>query len=99
MAGAPDSLAAHFAHDPPSLSQSRTVPVVMSMSGTDDGIALLKTFFANDAGLQPALQNPKSTDVDRSLDIVLDGGNDGQRPVADDYDGRSEERRVGKECR
>jgi len=87
MAGAPDSLAAQFADSPPSLSQSRTVPLVMSMSGAGDGLTLLTTFFLHDAALQAALQDPKSTDVDRSIDLVLDGGNDGQRPESDDYDG------------
>ena len=87
MAGAPDSLAAQFAPNPPGLSQSRTVPMAMSMSGTDDGLTLLSTFFLNDAALQSALHDPKSTDVDRSIDVMLNGGNDGQRPEADDYDG------------
>ncbi|HEY6389812.1 MAG TPA: phage tail sheath subtilisin-like domain-containing protein, partial [Bryobacteraceae bacterium] len=87
MAGAPDSLAAQFAQNPPSLSQSRNVPLAMWMSGPDDGLTLLKTFFANDAVLQSALHDPKSTDVDRSIDVMLTGGNDGRRPEADDYDG------------
>ena len=87
MSGAPDSLAAHFAQDPPSLSQARTVPVVMSMDGPDDGLSVLNILFKKDTLLKAALLDPKSTDVDRSIDIVLDGGNDGQRPAADDYDG------------
>jgi len=87
MAGAPDSLESQFRANPPSLSQARTVPVVMWMSGPDDGISVLNTFFQKDAGMKAALADPKSTAVDRSIDIVLDGGNDGQRPLADDYDG------------
>jgi|GEM_PF-2846802 len=59
----------------------------MWMTGADDGIAVLNTFFQKDAGMKAALADPKSTAVDRSIDIVLDGGNDGQRPLADDYDG------------
>ena len=82
MSGAPDSLAAQFVANPPSISQSRTVPVVMSMSGTDDGLTLLATFLAADPNLPADLANPKSTDLDRSIDIVLTGGNDGQRPAA-----------------
>jgi phage tail sheath protein FI len=87
MSGAPDSMESQFRATPPSISQARTVPIVISVSGTDDGITLLNTFFQKDSGLKGALADPKSTDVDRSIDIVLDGGNDGQRPLADDYDG------------
>jgi phage tail sheath protein FI len=87
MSGAPDSLEAHFRADPPSLAQARTVPIVMTMSGTDDGITLLRTLLTKDPALPSELANPKSTDLDRSIDIVLEGGNDGQRPVANDYEG------------
>ena len=37
------------------------------------------------------MNNPVSTDDDRSFDLVLAGGNDGQRPAAGDYEGTDNE--------
>jgi phage tail sheath protein FI len=88
VAGAPDSLEATFATAPTSLSAARSVPIVVTTTGTDDGITILKTLLNQKSpDLANALGNEKSTDLERSIDLMLAGGNDGQRPEADDYDG------------
>ena len=87
LSGAPDSVAAQFSATPASLSQARTVPLVTSMTGNDDGVSLLRVLLAADSSLATELADPKSTALDRSIDVLLAGGNDGQRPVAGDYEG------------
>jgi len=76
-----------FEHTPLPLGQARTIPIVITMSGAHDGAALLKTLLSADAGLAAELADPKSTAVNRSIDVMLTGGNDGQRPGADEYEG------------
>ena len=86
--GAPDSISAKFAQDPSNLTAARTLPIVISL-GEDiqTGIDLLNVLLdANDA-LDDALNNQKSTDSDRSIEVLLSGGNDGQRPGAAEYEG------------
>ena len=78
--GASDSIEAQFAATPDSLSAARTVPIVVTMTSADDGLDLLKALLGSQSGLEAELLNPLSTDVDRSIDIVLTGGNDGERP-------------------
>jgi phage tail sheath protein FI len=62
------------------LGAARTLPIVVTMKGADDGLDLLSALLASQPGLETELLDPLSTDVDRSIDIVLEGGNDGQRP-------------------
>jgi len=50
----------------------------------------LKTLLKADANLKQSLLDPQSTDVDRSIDIVLTSGNDGGRPGADEYEGQAD---------
>jgi len=85
--GLPDSIGAQFADKPNSLGAARTLPIIVTVTGTNTGTALLNTLFGAEPTLQSSLLNPQSTDVDRSLDILLAGGNDGQRPGADAYEG------------
>ena len=40
--------------------------------------------------LREALAREGSTDAERSLDVVLSGGNDGIRPTADEYEGKDD---------
>jgi len=78
--GTSDSIEAKLAPTPDSLSAARSVPIVVTMTGADDGLDLLRTLLGYQPGLETELLNPLSTDVDRSIDIVLVGGNDGERP-------------------
>jgi phage tail sheath protein FI len=65
-----------------------------------DGLQLLDLLFRTNAGIETALNYLASTDVKllaqstdtlRSVDLLLDGGNDGQRPQADAYEGTADE--------
>jgi len=85
--GLPDSIEAQFSEKPNSLGAARTLPIIINVTGTNTGTALLQTFFGALTTLQASLLDPLSTDVDRSIDVILAGGNDGQRPPADAYEG------------
>lgn len=87
--GAPDSLKDYFAQNPNSMSQARSLPVVvLKGDDIDTGRDLLQAL-AGDAynALLGNLANDDSTDVERTIDVLLSGGNDGQRPTAIEYEG------------
>jgi phage tail sheath protein FI len=97
-AGSPDSLFAYFAEEPASLSRARTLPIVFrtaDVAGFDTGVELLTAFFnaapaagsPPTGGLQAALEDLDSSPAERTLAIVLEDGNDGDRPQADEYAG------------
>jgi uncharacterized protein len=88
--GEDDSIESQFAPQPSSLGQGRTVPLVITLTGTDDGLSLLSVLLQSDPGLQGALIDSKSTDLDRSIDLELAEGNDGIRPGAPEYEGLAE---------
>lgn len=94
--GLADSIAAHFAEKPNSLGEARTLPIVITVSGNNSGTALLSNFFAALTTLKDSLLDPKSSDVDRSIDVVLEGGNDGQRPPAGSYEGTMDDVTLAK---
>jgi phage tail sheath protein FI len=65
-----------------------------------DGLQLLDLLFQTNPGLEGALDNlastkatllALSTDTARSVDLLLDRGNDGQRPQADAYEGTADD--------
>jgi hypothetical protein len=85
--GLPDSIEAYFSDSPNTLGAARTLPIVITVTGLDNGPALLTTLFAAEPTLQSSLLDPESADVDRSLDLLMTGGNDGQRPASDTYEG------------
>jgi hypothetical protein len=58
---------------------------------------LLDLFFRTKPGLQFALDDTRSTDAARSIDLMLDGGNDGQRPDASQYEGQAEEEKAAEQ--
>jgi uncharacterized protein len=90
MNGLSDSIEAQFAAQPDSLGAARTIPIVVTTTGSDDGLTLLSTLLSSENDLQANLLSPTSTDVDRSIDIVLAGGNDGERPGANEYEGTAD---------
>jgi phage tail sheath protein FI len=85
--GLPDSIGEYFAIQPASLGAARTLPIIVEIAGHNNGLAVLDTLFAAKGTLQANLLDPQSTDVDRSIDVMLEGGNDGQRPGAGEYEG------------
>jgi phage tail sheath protein FI len=90
--GAPDSLKAKFASDPSNLAQKRTLPIVLTLgSGLADGLAVVDALVAEKPDLAGHLNDLKSSDADRSVPVELSGGNDGERPTADDYRGKEDE--------
>jgi hypothetical protein len=95
FAGSPDSLFDRFAEEPDNLGLARTIPIVIE-HGTAlvDGAAVLGVLLAERADLHDALLrqfDPKSpsTEADRSVDLLLAGGNDGRRPLASEYEGEA----------
>ncbi|HEY9283006.1 MAG TPA: phage tail sheath subtilisin-like domain-containing protein, partial [Pyrinomonadaceae bacterium] len=90
IAGAPDGLASLFQQEPNTMTEARTVPiVVLTGSGLDTGREVLEALV--NSGLNPGLvagiDSPDSTDAARSVEFLLAGGNDGQRPTAAEYEG------------
>ncbi|HEY0004492.1 MAG TPA: phage tail sheath subtilisin-like domain-containing protein [Pyrinomonadaceae bacterium] len=89
-AGSPDSLFDKFSEDPGSLSQALRLPIVLTAgSDLDDGLEVLETLLAHDPSLdiRNFLDKLNSSDNQRSIVVELEGGNDGQRPDATQYEG------------
>ncbi len=95
-AGSPDGLFDYFSESPASLARARTLPIVFradDVAGFNTGVDVLQTFF--DAApavlpapsLQEALEDDDSTPAQRSVWLVMTGGDDGNRPEADEYAG------------
>ena len=55
------------------------------------GETALRNLDFPDQWLRPALDNPLSTDAQRSVPVALSGGNDGQRPHASEYEGQADD--------
>jgi phage tail sheath protein FI len=93
-AGTPDSVFAKFAANPASAREASRLPIIID--GDEDnpftnGSEVLRLFFSANSNLKTNLVNSESTDADRSIDLLLDGGNDGMRPNAIDYEGTAKE--------
>jgi phage tail sheath protein FI len=100
--GFPDSIFSKFAPSPASLSEARSLPIVLGLADEDDtGVEVLHDMFS-----APTLAALDLTDDQISRDLTatsilqsgsieetfeLRGGNDGQRPASGDYEGREEE--------
>jgi len=82
LAGAPDGLTAVFGADEP---EARGMPIVVDPGANEDGLDVLDALAS--AAILDALGDPKSKPEERSVDLLLDGGSDGNRPQADDYEG------------
>jgi uncharacterized protein len=89
-AGQPDSIFDKFAALPNNLSEARRLPIVITRgSNIVDGIEVLERLFMFKPSLRDSLDNLTSTDDERSIDLLLDGGNDGQRPTFTQYEGEA----------
>ena len=91
IGGAPDSVSAVF--DATS-SAARGTPIIVDHGSAGTGLAVLQTLFdaspafsPPDTDVEAAVLDPNSTVDNRSLDVVLAGGTDGENPAADYYEG------------
>jgi len=57
---------------------------------------VIESLFDADGALSDNLINLASTDGDRSVEVVLAGGNDGVRPAPSDYEGTQSEETSSK---
>jgi phage tail sheath protein FI len=90
--GSPDSLSAKFSAAPGSLSLARTVPIVITLgSGLTTGLAVVQALLDSHSTLLAELLDHNSSDADRSIELLLEGGNDGERPSAAEYEGRADD--------
>jgi len=95
--GARDSLFELFREDPANQSQALSLPIVVTRGqNIDDGGKVLQALLNSEdqllghllsSTLPPDLWRA-SSDLQRSLEIRLENGNDGQRPGAPEYEGR-----------
>lgn len=97
-AGTPDSLFAYFAEEPTSMTRARTNPILFrdeDVAGFNTGVEVMQAFLAADphasaspgGGVDAALRDSKRSAAQRTLSLVLSGGDDGNRPDASAYAG------------
>lgn len=89
--GTPDSVFAKFAEEPASMSDARRLPIVIENKGLETGSDVLSFLFTVGSSLQSQLLDKGSTDDERSIEMLLEGGNDGDRPTAAEYEGTAED--------
>jgi Bacteriophage tail sheath protein len=87
--GSFDSLRSLFAMNPSSMAQARSLPIViLTGDNIDTGRDLLQALAgATYSSLLISLADDNSTDLKRTIDTLLAGGNDGMRPTSSQYDG------------
>jgi hypothetical protein len=97
-AGEPDSVFDQFAEKPSSLAQARRLPIVIKRERDNDGatdlangVDVLRVLMQYSSTLGDALSRPSSADAQRSIDLLLEGGDDGRRPTAAEYEGEAPE--------
>ena len=91
LGGAPDSMSAMFDR---TAHAARGMPIVVDSGTATTGLAILHTLFAvspafspPDTNVEQGLLDPASTDDNRSLDVLLRRGDDGQKPTDLYYEG------------
>lgn len=99
--GTPDSIFAKFAEQPANTADARRLPIAVENKGFKTGEivdSFLKTggevlnflMKANDT-LKDELLRADSTDAERSIEMLLTDGNDGNRPTAAEYEGTAKD--------
>jgi phage tail sheath protein FI len=91
--GAKDSLHEKFLFDAQEPAKNRGVPLVIDEGNLGDGLEVLNALFDAASQHSPvrsplldiALEDPDSSPQDRTLEVTVTGGNDGERPNAADY--------------
>jgi phage tail sheath protein FI len=89
VSGAPDALTTWFVQNPNSMSLARSLPIVISAGvSITNGIELLDLLFPSpqldDYVTNRDLLKPENVP---SVEYFLEGGNDGMRPIAQEYEG------------
>ncbi|MCD9185035.1 MAG: phage tail sheath subtilisin-like domain-containing protein [Pyrinomonadaceae bacterium] len=93
-AGQPDSFFAKFAKNPASAREAIRLPIVVEQNEDlplSNGTEVLDLLFSANSALEANLLDDESTDAERSIDLLLDGGNDGMRPTAKEYEGTAKD--------
>jgi phage tail sheath protein FI len=101
--GAPDSIFARFPETPTSMTEARTLPLIITtaktggLNGLDALTALAPgALEPDDTGIMPEPSLVQLLQAGRTTDTLLQGGNDGLRPGAGDYEGFEHEAPVFK---
>ena len=89
--GVPDSFSERFAERPATLALARSLPIVVRLGANrQTGLALLNALDAfSGGGVIAGLNDFNSTADARSIDLTLDGGDDGDRPTSAEYAGEA----------
>ncbi|HEY3301941.1 MAG TPA: phage tail sheath subtilisin-like domain-containing protein [Candidatus Binatia bacterium] len=93
-AGVPDSVFARFRADPATLSEARSLPLVLGKPKAGvNGLAVVQELFRNLLTLTPdesarGLTFSNKLTLGTTEEIQLSGGNDGLRPGASEYEGK-----------
>jgi phage tail sheath protein FI len=98
--GVPDSVFARFGTAPANRSDALGLPITIECAADADGLDVLRALFDYDQDHHPGgspvdgrflesllVDDLDSTDAERSLDLLLTGGDDGARPTASEYEG------------
>ena len=87
-----DSLDARFEHEPAEQGRNRNIPILVRDAIHRDGLGVLRAFLQAGASrvvpLEAAIPANGSSAESRSVSLELEGGNDGQEPMASDFDGQ-----------
>ena len=89
-AGSPDSLFEHFGESREARDKPITIERALDASDevpVDTGLDVLDLLFYEDGTVKTALADPTATPSDLSVEFLLEGGSDGERPDADHYAG------------
>ncbi len=88
--GSPDSFFDRFAAYPPNRTEGLSLPFVIERGGNvDSGLEALDVIFnaaPPDRDLRTALDSDRP-ESERSFELALEGGDDGDRPLATEYEG------------
>ena len=92
-AGEPDSLTSFFAAQPANSGLARTLPIVLTAgSHLTSGLLLVQALFSGEATIAANANIPLPTNlIYETTDILLAGGNDGERPDSGAYQGTAPE--------
>jgi hypothetical protein len=92
--GEADSLYERFRFHTEDPTLGAELPIIVEQQDLDDGLDVLAALSSaslaspmRGPALEDALVDPQSSENDRSVEVLLKGGNDGDRPQSDDYKG------------
>lgn len=94
--GTPDSVFSKFDENPANVRDARRLPIVISRGESavnlKTGAAVLTLLKSikikpDDNTLEKNLKNLSSKNEERTIEMLLEGGNDGDRPTAKEYEG------------